>query len=99
MLPALAQIGHIFSFKVLPVATFGGISFLAGSAVDAADCTCRHLGLDYQVGAQICLKSPAGKRVAVCGMMLNNTSWKITDTPCPSAHFTPKPKATEKKSG
>ncbi|MBS8259263.1 hypothetical protein DYI23_03430 [Roseibium polysiphoniae] len=98
MLPALAQIGHISSFKVLLAATFGSLSLMAGSGANAADCTCRYLGQDYQVGELICLKSPSGKRVAVCGMMLNNTSWKITDAPCPTAQLTPRPKTTEKKS-
>jgi hypothetical protein len=46
------------------------------------DCTCRALGQDFPLGYSACLATPAGPRVAVCGMVLNNTSWRISQTPC-----------------
>ena len=52
----------------------------------AADCTCRALGRDFELGRVVCLSTPGGARLATCGMVLNNTSWRISDTPCVSAH-------------
>ena len=48
----------------------------------SADCTCRSQGRDYELGQSICLQSPKGARIATCGMVLNNTSWQFTETPC-----------------
>jgi hypothetical protein len=48
----------------------------------AADCTCRSQGRDYDLGQSACLQSPKGARIATCGMVLNNTSWQFTETPC-----------------
>jgi hypothetical protein len=48
----------------------------------AADCTCRALGRDFELGRSACLSTPNGWRYATCGMVLNNTSWRISDTPC-----------------
>lgn len=48
----------------------------------AADCTCRSQGRDYELGQSVCLQSPKGARIATCGMVLNNTSWQFSDTPC-----------------
>jgi hypothetical protein len=48
----------------------------------AADCTCRAFGLDVELGGSACLTTPDGPRYAVCGMVLNNTSWQFSDTPC-----------------
>ena len=47
-----------------------------------ADCTCRSQGRDYDLGQSVCLQSPKGARIATCGMVLNNTSWQFTETPC-----------------
>ena len=48
----------------------------------AADCTCRSQGRDYELGTSVCLQTPKGARIATCGMVLNNTSWQFSDTPC-----------------
>jgi hypothetical protein len=57
-------------------------------------CSCRHQGLDYSLGETICLKGPNGPRMATCSMVLNNTSWKFTEAPCPFAlNITPRKKA------
>jgi hypothetical protein len=48
----------------------------------AADCTCRSQGRDFELGQSTCLQTPKGARIATCGMVLNNTSWTFTDTPC-----------------
>ena len=57
-----------------------GADALASSA--AADCTCRWQGRDYELGRSVCLQSPKGARIATCGMVLNNTSWQFSETPC-----------------
>ena len=51
-------------------------------ASPAADCTCRSQGRDYELGKSVCLQSPKGARIATCGIVLNNTSWQFSDTPC-----------------
>jgi len=48
-------------------------------------CTCRYKGEDYGIGDSICLGSGSGTRVATCSMVLNNTSWKMSNAPCPQA--------------
>jgi hypothetical protein len=53
----------------------------SGSAL-AAECTCRSQGRDYELGKSVCLQSPKGPRIATCGMVLNNTSWQFSETPC-----------------
>jgi hypothetical protein len=61
------------------------VSLIAADALlapAAADCTCRSQGRDYELGQSVCLQSPKGARIATCGMVLNNTSWQFTDTPC-----------------
>ncbi len=49
------------------------------------DCRCRAAGVSVQVGQSACIATPAGARLATCGMVLNNTSWEFTDRPCPDS--------------
>ena len=59
------------------------VALIAASDVAfAADCTCRSQGRDYELGKSVCLQTPKGARIATCGMVLNNTSWQFSDTPC-----------------
>lgn len=58
---------------------------VAGGSAWAAECTCRAGGRDYEIGRTACLSTPQGFRLATCGMVLNNTSWRFTDTPCVGA--------------
>src|SRR3954470_1540868 len=55
------------------------------SAPAAADCTCRALGGDFEIGRVVCLATHKGPRLATCGMVLNNTSWHISETACDPA--------------
>jgi hypothetical protein len=48
----------------------------------AAECTCRLNGRDMPLGQSACIPGPRGARIATCGMVLNNTSWQFSDTPC-----------------
>ena len=59
------------------------VALIAASEVSlAADCTCRSQGRDYDLGKSMCLSTPKDARIATCGMVLNNTSWQFSDTPC-----------------
>ncbi|MEM5584811.1 hypothetical protein WNZ15_20275 [Roseibium sp. AS2] len=69
----------LFAVQLVVFALYGG-SFAAAQNVS---CTCRYQGADYGLGDSICLKSPDGMRMATCDMVLNNTSWKLSDAPCP----------------
>lgn len=64
-----------------------GAAVLATAFVNeaAADCTCRALGQNFELGRSICL----GSRLATCAMVLNNTSWSISSTPCLESSLTP----------
>jgi len=58
---------------------------LAGDAAfnaAAADCICRARGEAFELGQSVCLPTAKGARIATCGMVLNNTSWQFSDTPC-----------------
>jgi len=48
----------------------------------AADCTCRAQGRSFEQGQAICLVTPTGPRIATCGMVLNNSSWEVSQSPC-----------------
>ena len=64
-------------------ALFAIVALIAANDVSlAADCTCRSQGRDYELGQSVCLQTPKGARIATCGMVLNNTSWQFSDTPC-----------------
>jgi hypothetical protein len=52
---------------------------------DPAICYCRAEGRTFAVGETACLRTPAGPRLAQCGMVLNNTSWEFSDDACPEA--------------
>jgi len=58
------------------------IALIDASDILLADCTCRSQGRDYELGRSVCLQTPKGARIATCGMVLNNTSWQFSDTPC-----------------
>jgi hypothetical protein len=62
---------------------------LAAELVADANCTCRGLGRNFELGETACLETPKGPRIATCGMNLNNTSWLFSDTPCPAARGLP----------
>lgn len=59
------------------------ITFTTIASAQSVPCTCRYKGEDFGLGASICMKSPDGLRMATCQMVLNNTSWQVTSTPCP----------------
>lgn len=48
-------------------------------------CTCRYRGNDYQQGETACIRG----RLARCDMVLNNTSWAMTEEICPAISQAP----------
>jgi hypothetical protein len=75
MLLAMRRLGPFVG-----VALLAALDALLSSA--AADCTCRAQGREFQLGERACLTTPNGARLATCGMVLNNSSWEFSDTPC-----------------
>jgi hypothetical protein len=80
---------------LLPNLRAGAVSLAAFAVLAAFDsatsadpqCTCRALGRSFELGQSACLPSPKGPRIAVCVMVLNMTSWQISDTPCVGARM------------
>jgi hypothetical protein len=58
------------------------VATLALARAASADCTCRAAGRDFDLGRSICMATATGFRLATCDMVLNNTSWRISSTPC-----------------
>ncbi len=75
MLLAMRRLGPFVG-----VALLAALDALLSSA--AADCTCRAQGREFQLGERACLTTPNGARLATCGMVLNNSSWQFSETPC-----------------
>jgi hypothetical protein len=72
---------HVMSARIALVVA----ALLAGDLLIAsarADCICRAQGREFELGKTACLATPKGPRLATCGMVLNNTSWQFSDTPC-----------------
>lgn len=61
------------------------VALAASMAAAAADCTCRAGGRNYELGQTACLATPEGLRIATCGMVLNNTSWRVSPDACIAA--------------
>lgn len=70
-----------------------GIGALLWSQAASADgpipCTCRAEGTSFALGAVMCMKTPDGPQLVRCERVLNNTSWKPLQTPCPTAGTSP----------
>ncbi|WP_306145009.1 hypothetical protein [Roseibium sp. MMSF_3412] len=76
--------------RLAALTTGVGLVFLSTAALaQNISCTCRYKGSDYGVGESICLKSPDGMKMATCSMVLNNTSWKFSNAPCPLSQLKP----------
>ena len=60
-----------------------GSMALSSNANAGPNCTCRHSGGEIAEGQTACIKSPNGMTMARCERVLNNTSWKMLEMPCP----------------
>ncbi len=65
------------------------------SAFAGAKCKCRFNGGYIDEGQTACLKTPKGLSLARCEKVLNNTSWKTLNLPCPVASLSPSEKRFE----
>jgi hypothetical protein len=85
--PSLSAIVAIVGGLTVPVAAEESRHDVAPAVQaqwhDHGNCICRAQGRTFTVGQNACLQTPAGPRVAECGMVLNNTSWHFTERPCP----------------
>lgn len=71
---------------------------IAGVSHAGENCTCRGNGRDIPEGQTVCLKTASGMKLARCERVLNNTSWKILDTDCPTAALPLQSTVVSKKS-
>src|SRR4051794_40286447 len=79
----MGRLFQIRAHRLGVAATVALIALLdARAAVADPDCTCRARGQDFALGRSVCLATPNGARIATCAMVLNNTSWQFTETPC-----------------
>jgi hypothetical protein len=64
---------------------------LPGMAIAGSDgsCTCRFKGGEVVEGETACIPTPNGMALALCARVLNNTSWKMLNQPCPQASVIP----------
>ena len=52
-------------------------------------CICRYQGEDFVLGEEVCMDRTTGSTMARCEMVLNNTSWKFSEAPCPVTNVLP----------
>ena len=57
----------------------------AAGAHTTFPCPCRHPGGVAPPGAVVCLDVNGKRSLARCEMVLNNSSWRFLDKPCPIA--------------
>jgi hypothetical protein len=78
----------------MPIAAsllIGGLLIAASLLVGAAGahtthpCPCRYAGGVAPPGAVVCIEVDGKRSLARCEMVLNNSSWRFLDRPCPIA--------------
>ena len=74
---------------LFPLVLTVGLAASAGAALAGDNCTCRGNGKDIPEGETVCLKTASGMKLARCDRVLNNTSWKILESDCPTAQARP----------
>jgi len=73
--------------RMLIAITGLGIAGAAWAAGPNGECTCRYQGGDVIEGQTACIRTTKGPTLARCERVLNNTSWKLLDQPCPAAQL------------
>jgi hypothetical protein len=73
--------------RLLVAGALLGGAVLAGAAVahSTYPCPCRYAGGVAPQGAVLCLEVDGKRSLARCEMVLNNSSWRFLDQPCPIA--------------
>jgi len=72
-------------FKFVGVVVLASFVWGSGQAFAGAKCKCRFNGGYIEEGQTACIKTPTGMSLARCEKVLNNTSWKTLNKPCPFA--------------
>jgi hypothetical protein len=75
--------------RLLPIFLIPAAFAALTSTSALADCTCRAQGRMFEQGQAVCLATPNGLRVATCGMVLNNSAWEFSQTPCVTSQRLP----------
>jgi hypothetical protein len=75
--------------RLLPISFCAAVLAALLNTPAQADCTCRAQGRSFEQGQAVCLSTPNGLRVATCGMVLNNSAWEFSQTPCVSSQRLP----------
>lgn len=75
----------LVSLTPLPLSAQDGSKPGQPHSVQTQECSCRAQGRVFAVGEKACLRSAEGPRLAQCGMVLNNTSWRFTAEACPES--------------
>ena len=85
------------SMAVLVLAFTTGVP---SAVLGEIDCTCRYGGQRYDQNTCVCLMTSNGARLACCGKVLNNSSWKFSGDMCPIASVpSPEPATASPASG
>lgn len=84
---------------LIALAIVAALPGMAGAAGPNGECTCRYKGEDVVEGQTACISTAKGPTLARCERVLNNTSWKFLDQPCPTANYTPADKNLTELSG
>ena len=74
---------------MLRMSIIGSILLLTTSVFAGENCTCRYKDSDIAEGQTICMRTSNGSQMATCSRVLNNTSWKFSGKPCPTAQLEP----------
>lgn len=53
-----------------------------GATGKAIPCVCRFKGLEFKLGAAVCMSTHVGTVIARCDLLYNNTTWVPTGEPC-----------------
>lgn len=48
-------------------------------------CFCWNEGRKITEGATACIRTTQGRRLALCGRVINMMSWEVSETPCPES--------------
>ncbi len=70
---------------MLRLALAATIALVAMPAIAGENCTCRYKDAEVEEGKTACIRTNKGLRMARCERVLNNTSWKFLELPCPYA--------------
>ena len=86
-LAALAAAILLATFEVAAQSTGPAIAIDPPRLAQAPEplCFCWSDGRKIAEGANACIRTTQGRRIAACGRVINMMSWQVTETPCPES--------------